>query len=442
MMRALLVDDETAFAELLAERLRARGIAVRTAYDAESALALLDAGEEFDVAVLDVCLPGASGIDLLRRMKARLPLVEALMLTGSSDVRNAVEGMRHGAFNYLLKPANIDDLVRELRSAHERKLRQEENARMIEAGKLASIGRLAEGVAHEINNPVNIMTNAAGWIEDLLDEPDLASSPHAAEMRRSVVKIKAQSRRVREITRKLLFFGKGLDPRPGPVRVADLLGEALRLLADRAADLGVAVHLDVPPDTPLLVAPPVELRQVFVHVAENALDAVEYAQSTVTERRLAVTVRVEFPAAGGSPPPENAAPARASSGASPSSGPSFSAGASSTPLSPGASPSAGSPPAPGTSPAPGGEMCISFRDTGHGIPSEVLPHVFEPFFSTRPVGRGMGLGLSVAVGVITSLGGFIDIDSQPGDTTVTLRLPLPQSLSETPDEAPASTCKG
>lgn len=407
MMRALLVDDETAFAELLAERLRARGIAVRTAYDAESALALLDAGEEFDVAVLDVCLPGASGIDLLRRMKARLPLVEALMLTGSSDVRNAVEGMRHGAFNYLLKPANIDDLVRELRSAHERKLRQEENARMIEAGKLASIGRLAEGVAHEINNPVNIMTNAAGWIEDLLDEPDLASSPHAAEMRRSVVKIKAQSRRVREITRKLLFFGKGLDPRPGPVRVADLLGEALRLLADRAADLGVTVQLDVPPDTPLLVAPPVELRQVFVHVAENALDAVEYAQSTVTERRLAVTVRVEFPLSADSPAPEGTAPA--------------------------------STPAP-ASPAPGGEMCISFRDTGHGIPSEVLPYVFEPFFSTRPVGRGMGLGLSVAVGVITSLGGFIDIDSQPGDTTVTLRLPLPQS--EMHDEAPAPTCKG
>ncbi len=187
-MRALLVDDETAFAELLAERLRARGIAVRTAYDAESALALLDAGEEFDVAVLDVCLPGASGIDLLRRMKARLPLVEALMLTGSSDVRNAVEGMRHGAFNYLLKPADIDDLVRELRAAHERKLRQEENARMIEAGKLASIGRLAEGVAHEINNPVNIMTNAAGWIEDLLDEPDLEpprarDNPQAAVLR-------------------------------------------------------------------------------------------------------------------------------------------------------------------------------------------------------------------------------------------------------------------
>ncbi|WP_223290479.1 sensor histidine kinase [Nitratidesulfovibrio sp. SRB-5] len=408
MMRALLVDDETAFAELLAERLRARGIAVRTAYDAESALALLDAGEEFDVAVLDVCLPGASGIDLLRRMKARLPLVEALMLTGSSDVRSAVEGMRHGAFNYLLKPADIDDLVRELRAAHERKLRQEENARMIEAGKLASIGRLAEGVAHEINNPVNIMTNAAGWIEDLLDEPDLASSPHAAEMRRSVVKIKAQSRRVREITRKLLFFGKGLDPRPGPVRMADLLGEALRLLADRAADLGVAVRLDVPPDTPLLVAPPVELRQVFVHVAENALDAVEYAQPPLAQRELAVTVRVEFPLSASSAPPESAASASPSSGPSPSSPPS------------------------------GGEMCIAFHDTGHGIASEVLPHVFEPFFSTRPVGRGMGLGLSVAVGVITALGGFIDIDSQPGDTTVTLRLPLP----ETPAEAAPPTCQG
>ncbi|NHZ46760.1 sensor histidine kinase, partial [Nitratidesulfovibrio liaohensis] len=208
-----------------------------------------------------------------------------------------------------------------------------------------------------------------------------------------------------------------------PVRMADLLGEALRLLADRAADLGVAVRLDVPPDTPLLVAPPVELRQVFVHVAENALDAVEYAQPPVAQRELAVTVRVEFPSSASSAPPESATPVSPPSGSSPS--------ASASPLS-------SSPPASSAFGTSGGEMCIAFHDTGHGIASEVLPHVFEPFFSTRPVGRGMGLGLSVAVGVITALGGFIDIDSQPGDTTVTLRLPLP----ETPAEAAPPTCQG
>ena len=225
-MRVLLVDDEEAFVNLLAERLETRGITVLVAHDVASALDLL-AAHPVDVAVLDVCMPGRDGLDLLRVMRERHPLVEALMLTGSSDVRNAVEGMRLGACNYLLKPVDIEELLRELRLAHERKIRREESARMIEAGKLASMGRMAEGVAHEINNPVNIIANAAGWIEDLLEEPDIASGPHVAEMRRTLAKIKQQGVRVREITRKLLCFGRGLDPRPQPVACATLILSAL-----------------------------------------------------------------------------------------------------------------------------------------------------------------------------------------------------------------------
>lgn len=368
-MRVLLVDDERAFVDLLAERLESRGVNVRTANDVPAALGLLDSAP-FDVAVLDVCMPGRDGLDLLRVMRERHPLVEALMLTGSSDVRNAVEGMRLGACNYLLKPVDMDELMRELRLAHERKIRREESARMIEAGKLASLGRMAEGVAHEINNPVNIIANAAGWIEDLLEEPDVASSPHAAEMRRTLGTIKAQGTRVREITRKLLCFGRGLDPRPQPVDCATALRETLDMIAARAGTLGVTVVADLPAGLPPLTAPPVELRQVFLHVAENALDAMEETGGTLT-----VKLR-------GLPPCGDEV---------------------------------------------AGALHISFADTGHGIPPELLLRVFDPFFSTRSVGKGMGLGLSVSYGVVHALGGDISLVSDPGRTVCSIRLPLQQT---------------
>ena len=364
-MRVLLVDDEEAFVNLLAERLETRGITVLVAHDVASALDLL-AAHPVDVAVLDVCMPGRDGLDLLRVMRERHPLVEALMLTGSSDVRNAVEGMRLGACNYLLKPVDIEELLRELRLAHERKIRREESARMIEAGKLASMGRMAEGVAHEINNPVNIIANAAGWIEDLLEEPDIASGPHVAEMRRTLAKIKQQGVRVREITRKLLCFGRGLDPRPQPVACATLLRETLQLVASRCEALAVDVVVDLPEGLPEIMAPPVELRQVFLHVIENALDAMEENGGTLTVRlRLMHGQDEEHDA-----------------------------------------------------------LHVAITDTGHGIAPALLPRVFDPFFSTRSVGRGMGLGLSVSYGVVRALGGDINLTSDPGRAVCSIRLPL------------------
>lgn len=365
-MRVLLVDDEEAFASLLAERLAARGISAHVATGVEAALEELERAP-FDVAVVDVCMPGRDGLDLLRVMRERHHRVEVLMLTGSSDVRSAVNCLRLGAGNYLLKPVDIDLLVHELHLAFDRKCQRDESARMIETGQLAALGRMAEGVAHEINNPLNTMINAAGWVEDLLEEPVFASSPLADEMARSLRVISKQSLRVREITRKLLCFGRGLDPHPQPFDCAAALREVNTLMADRAAALGVAVTLDLPDGLPHLSAPPVELRQVFIHVMENALDAMEDAGG-----ELHVKLRCIAPA--------QEATSRA--------------------------------------------LHISFADTGHGIPQELLERVFDPFFSTRSVGKGMGLGLSVCYGVVRSLGGEMALTSASGRTVCAIKLPL------------------
>jgi DNA-binding NtrC family response regulator len=119
-IKVLLVDDESDFRELLAKRLGKRGIKVNTAGDADAALQLLSEGS-YDVVVLDVRMPGMSGTDALREIKKRWPLVEVVMLTGHAQVDVALQGMQLGAFDYLLKPVDLDALLYRLQDAFRKK---------------------------------------------------------------------------------------------------------------------------------------------------------------------------------------------------------------------------------------------------------------------------------------------------------------------------------
>lgn len=124
-VRVLLVDDEEQFVETLAQRLEARDFAVATAFNGDQALNYIK-GKEVDVVVLDVLMPGLSGIDTLREIKRIRPLTEVIMLTGNATVETAIEGMKLGAFDYLMKPTEIEDLVDKINKARRRKAEQEE----------------------------------------------------------------------------------------------------------------------------------------------------------------------------------------------------------------------------------------------------------------------------------------------------------------------------
>ncbi len=381
MNAVLLVDDERDFVDLLAERLQARGFQVTTAYDGEEALRLA-AEQELDVAVLDVNMPGLDGLGVLSALKKLKPQAEALMLTGQRDLSTAVQGMKLGATDYLVKPVPIERLVEAIQRAQDRREERLEGQRMAETAKMAALGHMAEGVAHEINNPVNTMVSLAGWLEDLTQDlgeglgaaadqgagasTAAASGDTLSEMRSTARKIREHGQRVKEITAKLLCLchkaetgtpgrRSGGGKAPGAaINVKSLLTDLLEERTARAEKAGVRIVSAIPPDLPDLPLPPpglpgADLGTALGNILDNALDAMPAGG------QLRLTAAVH-----------------------------------------------------------GQELRIEAEDSGHGILPAHLPRVFEPFFSTKDVGQGSGLGLSVSYGTVKALGGDIEITSQPG----------------------------
>ena len=134
-IRVLLVDDEAEFLETLAERLEIRNYDVTTSLSGEDALEKVR-GYNFDVVVLDVLMPGIDGIEALREIKNIKPLTEVIMLTGHATVETAIEGMKLGAYDYLMKPTETQDLVMKIDKAHERKAEHQERIREAKVSKL------------------------------------------------------------------------------------------------------------------------------------------------------------------------------------------------------------------------------------------------------------------------------------------------------------------
>ena len=137
----LIVDDEPDFLEMLSLRLKDQGHHVRTAQSGEAGLEAIRE-EEPDVVVLDIKMPGMDGIQVLKMIKAQIPLVEVILLTGHGAVDTAVEGLKSGAFDYLLKPADFEDLLQKLSAARQRRADQE--SRIQRAEMMAQMRRTGD----------------------------------------------------------------------------------------------------------------------------------------------------------------------------------------------------------------------------------------------------------------------------------------------------------
>lgn len=120
-MRALFVDDEVEFLELMHKRLTRRGMEVVTAPDGQTALNLLDQamqeGQTFEIVVMDVRMPGMDGLETLRHMKEKAPKIPVILLTGHACMGVAVQGLDLGAYDYMLKPVAISELIIKMEEA-------------------------------------------------------------------------------------------------------------------------------------------------------------------------------------------------------------------------------------------------------------------------------------------------------------------------------------
>jgi len=130
-IKVLIVDDEVDFAKTLAQRLELREFSVTSVFSGKAALEIVEE-IDFDVVVLDVQMPEIDGIEILEKIRKCLPLTEVIMLTGQATVNNAIKGMKLGAFDFLLKPADTDLLEEKIKEAHQIKMRHEDRIRKAE----------------------------------------------------------------------------------------------------------------------------------------------------------------------------------------------------------------------------------------------------------------------------------------------------------------------
>jgi two-component system NtrC family sensor kinase len=148
------------------------------------------------------------------------------------------------------------------------------NEQVIEAGKLASVGELAAGIAHEINNPVAIMVEEAGWIQDLLEE-GLSRGDNEREVQRALNQIRTQGARCKEITHKLLSFARKIDPTVMSFDLNDLVREIAELSGQRAKYANVVIETSLGDNIAPIEASPSEMQQVFLNLVNNAIDAMD-----------------------------------------------------------------------------------------------------------------------------------------------------------------------
>lgn len=231
----------------------------------------------------------------------------------------------------------------------------------LQVQKLDAISQLGVGIAHEVNNPLAIIGEEAGWMQDLLRRDSFKDHPDAGELRDSLRQIVTQTARSREITHKLLSFGGKTDGTIRDVEMNTLVADVAALRRREASQRSIEIREELAPRLPVILSEPALLRQLLINLINNSMDAM----------------------------PE------------------------------------GGPITISTAPSEGGGVRLQVRDTGFGIPRENLDKIFDPFFTTKPPGKGAGLGLSISHGILQRIGGRISVDSTAGQgTTITIELPL------------------
>ncbi len=281
-LRLLLVDDETVFLKTLSDRLKKRGIPTMTADCGHRCLEILET-HPMDVVVLDVKMPDRNGLEVLSDIKQSHPETEVIFLTGHGSTADGVEGIKAGAFDYLSKPVELDHLLKKIKQAHEKKTRDEEKKKeaenriamekqLLASERLAALGVIASGVAHEINNPLAIIQGWSELMESLLREND-ADCPHREEFEKGFDKINLAVKRAKQITRKMLGAIQKKSAEVFEINSENLLEKTVAMVKENALKKQVII-IQLPDSSHISFrADPYPVQQMLLNILDNAVQA-------------------------------------------------------------------------------------------------------------------------------------------------------------------------
>jgi two-component system, NtrC family, sensor kinase len=406
--RILIVDDEEAIRTLFALSLSERYECV-TAADTPEALKLL-AAQQFALVISDVQMPGLSGVELLRKIVSDFPDTVVIMMSGIDRSQRVIDALRIGAFDYLLKPCDLDVVQLRVEQALERRTLLQNGkrykkeleihiaelsaqkaklislqAQLLQSAKMASLGQLAGGVAHELNNPAGFIysnmesldqyTSSLARLLSVYDRaslsPELTAQANAIkqeinyeqvlpELSSIIADCQEGARRIRDIVMNLRTFSRLDEAEVTQVDIHAGIDSTIRILSHYYNSDHVTLKREYAV-LPLIHCFAGQLNQVWMNLLMNAAQAIGDAPGEV---RIETGVKDEM-------------------------------------------------------------VFVRISDTGSGIKPEDMGKLFDPFFTTKPVGVGTGLGLSISYGIITSHGGTITVESTPGKgTTFTTLIPL------------------
>lgn len=401
-MKVLLAEDSLTMRRLLVSQLRRWDYEVTEAEDGAVAWSEFQENH-FPLVLTDWMMPEIDGLELIRRIRAseRTEYVYIILLTARSENANLVEAMEAGADDFLGKPCNPKELKVRLR-AGERIIRlertlveqnqrlKETQAALVQSEKLAGVGQLAAGMAHEINNPIAFVSNNLAVLQrdvqslmklvqqysaclPIIEQTDaqravqLRATESACDLEwleQNLPQLFQSSRdgvqRVREVVGNLRDFAHLDEAGIDTMDVVSALESTLQILASEFSSKQLTVKKQYE-GTPRILCQPAKVKQVFHSVLRNAVQA----SDSNGEIEVSVSETAD-------------------------------------------------------------EVNVVIRDDGCGMDDVTQQRLFEPFYTTRPVGSGQGLGLAIAYGVVQQHGGSIEFESAPGKGTM-IRVILPKA---------------
>lgn len=423
----LAVDDTPANLEVVTEALSDAGFEVAIATNGERAIKQAKISQP-DLILLDVMMPGIDGFETCRLLK-NSPMtreIPIIFMTALSDTKNKVKGFHLGAVDYVTKPfeeaeliarvtthlklryltrtleQQVEDRTSELKNALQKL--QESQIQLVQSEKMTMLGQLVAGIAHEINNPVSFihgnLVHVQEYTQDLLTFMQLyqqhngscAAELHTAaenieldflveDLPKTLASMKIGTDRICEIVRSLRNFSRLDEAECKPVDIHEGIESTLLILQHRLKATSDSPELHVIREygeLPLVECYAGSLNQVFMNILANGIDAIEEHNQNQTDQDIQknsgrITIR--------------------------------------------------------TSMIDSESVEIAIADNGSGIPQEIQQRIFYPFFTTKPVGKGTGMGMSISHQIITEKHqGKLLFTSIPGEgTEFIIQIPIRQS---------------